>query len=125
MSTVMGTSKMVLMFSVLTVVVLIIRDQKVKSITHGSAHFATRQEIEDFGYDKCGRPLWLKLCRFWEIKKNSRNFAKRQYTWFKNQMDVHWYDIMDKAFKESVFKDVEYFLKGDSHENQTYEHVHD
>lgn len=63
---------MVLMCSVLTVVVLIIRDQKVKSITHGSAHFATRQEIEDFGYDKCGRPLWLKLCRFWEIKKNSR-----------------------------------------------------
>lgn len=59
------------------------------------------------------------------IKKNSRNFAKRQYTWFKNQMDVHWYDIMDKAFKESVFKDVECFLKGESHENQTYEHVHD
>ena len=28
-----------------------------------------------------------------EIKKHSRNYAKRQYTWFNNQMDVHWYNI--------------------------------
>lgn len=27
------------------------------------------------------------------IKKNTRNFAKRQFTWFNNQMDVNWIDI--------------------------------
>ncbi len=29
------------------------------------------------------------------IQKNSRNFAKRQMTWFNNQMQVHWYDKND------------------------------
>lgn len=28
-----------------------------------------------------------------EIKKHSRQFAKRQYTWFNNQMPVHWVDM--------------------------------
>lgn len=27
------------------------------------------------------------------LKRNSRRYAKRQYTWFKNKMDVHWYTI--------------------------------
>ena len=27
------------------------------------------------------------------IQQHSRNFAKRQYTWFNNQMEVNWYDI--------------------------------
>lgn len=27
------------------------------------------------------------------LKRNSRRYAKRQYTWFKNKMDVNWYTI--------------------------------
>lgn len=27
------------------------------------------------------------------LKKNTRNYAKRQYTWFKNKMDVQWFDV--------------------------------
>lgn len=27
------------------------------------------------------------------LKRNSRRFAKRQYTWFKNKMDIAWYDL--------------------------------
>ncbi|QTM99490.1 tRNA (adenosine(37)-N6)-dimethylallyltransferase MiaA [Sediminibacillus dalangtanensis] len=27
------------------------------------------------------------------LKRNSRRFAKRQLTWFKNKMDIHWYTI--------------------------------
>ncbi|MRH42633.1 tRNA (adenosine(37)-N6)-dimethylallyltransferase MiaA [Aquibacillus halophilus] len=27
------------------------------------------------------------------LKRNSRRYAKRQYTWFKNKMDVEWYTI--------------------------------
>lgn len=37
-----------------------------------------------------------------EIKRNSRRFAKRQYTWFKNQMPVTWFETseLDKAILE-------------------------
>ena len=45
-----------------------------------------------------------------QIKKNSRNFAKRQYTWFRNQMKVHWYDIADASYQEQLRKDVESWL---------------
>lgn len=37
-----------------------------------------------------------------EIKRNSRRFAKRQYTWFKNQMPVTWFatNELEKALLE-------------------------
>ena len=28
-----------------------------------------------------------------EIKKNSRHYAKRQYTWFNNKMNIKWFDV--------------------------------
>lgn len=36
------------------------------------------------------------------IKKRSRNYAKRQYTWFKHQMDVKWFDINVNDFNETI-----------------------
>lgn len=45
------------------------------------------------------------------IKKNSRNFAKRQYTWFKNQMDVHWYDITEDGYPNHVIDDIKEWIK--------------
>ena len=36
------------------------------------------------------------------IKKHSRQYAKRQYTWFKNQFDVHWYDVDLYDFQSTV-----------------------
>ena len=44
------------------------------------------------------------------IKTHSRQYAKRQYTWFKNQMPVHWYSIDQK---EQILKDVKQWLKGE------------
>ncbi len=41
------------------------------------------------------------------IKKNSRNFAKRQYTWFNNQMQVHWYNIEEKDYLSKIFHDID------------------
>ena len=44
------------------------------------------------------------------IKKHSRQYAKRQYTWFKNQFDVHWYDVNLECFEktvEEVLKDLQ------------------
>lgn len=36
------------------------------------------------------------------IKKHSRQYAKRQYTWFKNQFDVHWYEVNLEDFYKTV-----------------------
>ncbi|WP_067838358.1 tRNA (adenosine(37)-N6)-dimethylallyltransferase MiaA [Amphibacillus sediminis] len=43
------------------------------------------------------------------LKRNSRRYAKRQYTWFRNKMDVDWYTIdpLDKALTfEKIFSDL-------------------
>lgn len=37
-----------------------------------------------------------------QIKKNSRNYAKRQYTWFNNQFNVNWYIIDLNNFNNTV-----------------------
>ena len=51
-----------------------------------------------------------------EIKKHSRNYAKRQYTWFNNQFDVHWYDVKLEDFDstiQQVLQDIkEWYEKG-------------
>lgn len=35
-----------------------------------------------------------------KVKQNSRRFAKRQYTWFKNKLDVHWYCIQPETIDQ-------------------------
>ncbi len=46
-----------------------------------------------------------------DVKTHTKQFAKRQYTWFRNQMPVDWYDIENKDYPNNVYKDVEEFLK--------------
>lgn len=36
------------------------------------------------------------------LKRNSRRYAKRQMTWFKNKMDCNWYFVGDKSFNETI-----------------------
>ena len=36
------------------------------------------------------------------IKKNSRHYAKRQYTFFNNQMDVKWFETNYKNFSKTI-----------------------
>ncbi|PMD73419.1 tRNA (adenosine(37)-N6)-dimethylallyltransferase MiaA [Companilactobacillus nuruki] len=48
-----------------------------------------------------------------EVKKNSRHFAKRQFTYFRNQMDVDWYNISDdKNYQEMIEKNIIEFIGG-------------
>ena len=42
------------------------------------------------------------------IKKNSRNFAKRQYTFYNHQMDVTWFNVNFKDFNKTVNEVYEY-----------------
>ena len=47
------------------------------------------------------------------LKRNTRRFAKRQLTWFRNRMEVTFYAISDLHFKEQVLADVKEFLEHD------------
>ena len=35
-----------------------------------------------------------------KVKTNTKHFAKRQYTWFNNQMNMNWYEDNEKALKD-------------------------
>ncbi|WNB90316.1 tRNA (adenosine(37)-N6)-dimethylallyltransferase MiaA [Bacillus sp. NEB1478] len=45
------------------------------------------------------------------LKRNSRRYAKRQFTWFYNQMDIEWFS-MDKAPFDKKFREILHFVEG-------------
>ena len=49
-----------------------------------------------------------------EIKKDTRHLAKRQETWFRNQMDTHFYDASPELHEETmkqIISDIDRWLK--------------
>lgn len=44
------------------------------------------------------------------IKQNSRRYAKRQYTWFNNQMNINWFDVDFNNFNNTIEK-IENYIK--------------
>ncbi|MFS1663520.1 tRNA (adenosine(37)-N6)-dimethylallyltransferase MiaA [Streptococcus sp. zg-JUN1979] len=44
------------------------------------------------------------------LKQNTRRFAKRQLTWFRNRMDVDWYRIDDENSHDKMIQRVKAFL---------------
>ena len=49
------------------------------------------------------------------IKTRSRKYAKRQYTWFNNQMDVKWFDVDFDNFDNTIDNVIKYI------ESESYE----
>lgn len=48
------------------------------------------------------------------IKRHSRRYAKRQYTWFKNKMDIRWYKVNPESIEttfEKILTDLAGFVK--------------
>ena len=45
-----------------------------------------------------------------DIKKNTRHLAKRQETWFRNQLDSHFYDVSKDCYDE-IINDIDRWLK--------------
>ncbi len=43
-----------------------------------------------------------------ECKQNTRNYAKRQFTWFNNQMDVKWFEVNYESFIETIQEVIAY-----------------
>jgi tRNA dimethylallyltransferase len=44
------------------------------------------------------------------IKKNSRHYAKRQYTWFNHQMNIEWFNVDFDNFSKTI-REVEKYIK--------------
>lgn len=42
------------------------------------------------------------------LKRNSRRFAKRQFTWFKNKMDINWFDMTHADFSLKANEIIEF-----------------
>ncbi|MDF9825686.1 tRNA dimethylallyltransferase [Breznakia sp. PF5-3] len=86
-------------------------EQEVMNLITSEADF-NLQSMQGIGYKE-----WLgyykKEVSFEDtvalIQKHTRNFAKRQYTWFHNQLPVHWYDITSD-FKKKLENDIETWL---------------
>ncbi len=45
------------------------------------------------------------------IKQRSRNYAKRQYTWFNNQMEVNWFNIDAINFENTINAVIQFLQK--------------
>lgn len=46
------------------------------------------------------------------IKKNSRHYAKRQYTWFNNQMHIKWFESNFDFFDKTITAVIDYIKEG-------------
>ena len=46
------------------------------------------------------------------IKKNSRNFAKRQLTWFRSMKEIQWIDMAHEIEKEKIVENIRSFAAG-------------
>ncbi|OCA83761.1 tRNA (adenosine(37)-N6)-dimethylallyltransferase MiaA [Bacillus wudalianchiensis] len=50
-----------------------------------------------------------------QLKQNSRNYAKRQLTWFRNKMDVDWFDMSNQEKRPEKIKEISDFVAGKLH----------
>jgi tRNA dimethylallyltransferase len=46
------------------------------------------------------------------LKQNSRRYAKRQLTWFRNKMNVEWFDMSESKDAEKKFAEISNFIEG-------------
>lgn len=46
-----------------------------------------------------------------KIRQNSRRYAKRQYTWFNNQMNVTWFNVDFDNFDNTIYEVLDYIKK--------------
>ncbi|MEH7155838.1 tRNA (adenosine(37)-N6)-dimethylallyltransferase MiaA [Neobacillus drentensis] len=46
------------------------------------------------------------------LKQNSRRYAKRQLTWFRNKMDVNWFDMTDLENIAKKIKEISHCVEG-------------
>jgi tRNA dimethylallyltransferase len=63
------------------------------------------QSIQAIGYKELYAYLDGKISKeqaIEDLKQNSRRYAKRQLTWFRNKMDVTWFDMTEADFNQKL-----------------------
>ena len=70
--------------------------------------FQIKDDIFDYFENKKSLEECINL-----IKQKSRNYAKRQYTWFNNQMNVNWFDVDFDNFNNTVENVIKFINKKD------------
>lgn len=78
---------------------------KYKEYSYKSLQAIGYKELFSYYKKECSLEESIEL-----IKKKSRNYAKRQYTWFNNQFDVKWFDVNLDNFNETI-KEVTSYLE--------------
>ena len=78
------------------------RNINAKSINTGIGY----KELYDYFKGNCSLDEALDL-----IKQRSRKYAKRQYTWFNNQMDINWFDVNYENFNKTIEEVIKYIEK--------------
>jgi tRNA dimethylallyltransferase len=73
-------------------------EEEVKKLLASGVDFSDAC-MQGIGYQEW-KPYFAGTCTkeevLMEIQKNSRQFAKRQYTWLNHQMPVHWFNSLDQ-----------------------------
>jgi tRNA dimethylallyltransferase len=51
---------------------------------------------------------WTEAVR--RMKRDTRRYAKRQWTWFKNDPEIHWRNV--SSDRRMIFEEVKSFIRG-------------
>ncbi|MEH7239456.1 tRNA (adenosine(37)-N6)-dimethylallyltransferase MiaA [Bacillus sp. JJ1562] len=73
------------------------------------------QSIQAIGYKELYHHLDGSLTlqeAITQLKQNTRRYAKRQLTWFRNKMDVKWFDMTAKNQFEENFNEIYKYIAG-------------
>ncbi|MFL6558390.1 MAG: tRNA (adenosine(37)-N6)-dimethylallyltransferase MiaA, partial [Bacillus sp. (in: firmicutes)] len=73
------------------------------------------QSIQAIGYKEIYEYLEGKVTlddAIVNLKQNSRRYAKRQLTWFRNKMDVEWFDMTDVENVSKKIKEISHCVEG-------------
>jgi len=86
--------------------------QEVESLM-GMGYGAELKPMQSLGYKQMVQFVLKKMA--WDeavrqMKRDTRHYAKRQWTWFKADQEVCWYD--GSVSREEIFREVRSFLKG-------------
>lgn len=81
-------------------------EEEIRSLLNQGIEFSDQsmqgigyREWQDYFEGNCSRDEVIE-----QIKTHSRQFAKRQYTWFNHQIPVQWVNIEEKNWKEKAYQ---------------------